>query len=219
MEQRGGIGLVNRLPATQTSRAAYFHEAVWGLRRRGMLTAAFFAQLAAQAATEEVFALAREFGVELRPEEAAITRRYVEPAPRVFISYAHEPGISEAVESLAEKLQADGVDAWIDAYITAPDEGWVRWMQSQIWHADVVLTFCSATYRRRFEHRGSGMSWERELLGRLLYEAGGASRQVKLIPILLAGSPSDVIPLALKGLPYYVFPDDYQRLLARVIPS
>ena len=37
-------------------------------------------------------------------------------APRVFLSYAWEPGYDDWVLGLAERLRADGVDARIDQW-------------------------------------------------------------------------------------------------------
>ena len=52
-----------------------------------------------------------------------------EAAPRLFISYSHDSREhQDRVRALADRLRADGVDAVIDQYDTAPPDGWPIWM-------------------------------------------------------------------------------------------
>lgn len=75
--------------------------------------------------------------------------------PRVFISYSHDSAEHrERVRVLADRLRADGVDAWLDQYEPAPDEGWGRWVQTQVQEADFFLRVCSAGYRKIFKKAG-----------------------------------------------------------------
>src|SRR5271166_904876 len=52
---------------------------------------------------------------------------------RVFISYSHDSTEHEQrVRALADQLRDDGIDARIDQYVQDPDEGWVKWMRTQV---------------------------------------------------------------------------------------
>ena len=63
---------------------------------------------------------------------------------RVFISYSHDSADHKLrVLELANQLRRDGVDARIDRYVDFPEEGWPRWMRSQIEEADAILIICS----------------------------------------------------------------------------
>ena len=71
---------------------------------------------------------------------------------RVFISYSHDsPEHRRRVLALANQLRKDGVEAWIDQYIQDPNEGWIRWMRSQVKQANRILLVFTETYQRRFE--------------------------------------------------------------------
>ena len=60
--------------------------------------------------------------------------------PKVFISYSHDSAEhTRRVRALADRLRADGIEAWIDQYVQDPDEGWIRWMRGQVKQADRVL--------------------------------------------------------------------------------
>jgi len=81
---------------------------------------------------------------------------------RVFISYSHDsPEHRQRVLALANQLRRDGVEAWIDQYIQDPDEGWIRWMRSQVRQASRVLLVFTEVYQRRFEgdeEEGKGLA-------------------------------------------------------------
>src|SRR5207253_363756 len=87
-------------------------------------------------------------------------------APRVFISYSHDsPEHDQQVLAVSDRLRADGIDAVIDQYETAPSQGWTRWMRDEIERADFVLVICTETYWRRAEGRedlGIGLGVNRE---------------------------------------------------------
>jgi hypothetical protein len=60
--------------------------------------------------------------------------------PRVFVSYSQDsPLHCRRIRELAERLRADGIEAWIDQYSQDPDEGWPAWMRGQLAKADRVL--------------------------------------------------------------------------------
>ena len=47
---------------------------------------------------------------------------------------------------VADRLRTDGIESWIDQYVQDPNEGWIRWMHSQVEQADRVLLVFTKTY-------------------------------------------------------------------------
>ncbi len=135
---------------------------------------------------------------------------------RVFLSYSHDSSAHEqAVLELANRLRADGIDAWIDRYEANPPQGWPRWMQEQIEKARYILLVCTETYMRRFEGKeeagkGKGPTWEGLLAMQVLYDAGTINE--KLIPVLLDSGSEAHIPLALRPFTYHRLPAGYESL-------
>lgn len=142
--------------------------------------------------------------------------------PRVFISYSHDAlEHQERVRGLADRLRADGIDAEIDQYNEAPQEGWALWCERQIEAADVVLMVCTETYHRRVRReeapgKGLGVVWEAAIIRQLIYEAGAISS--KFVPVLFSGGSSEHIPTPIKGWSRYVVDSDegYERLYRRL---
>jgi len=128
-------------------------------------------------------------------------------APRVFISYSHDsPEHALRVLSLADALRSRGVDAWIDQYESVPAVGWPQWMIDQIAAADFVLVVCTETYRRRFEKKelpgkGKGVSWEGALISAEIYSA---TRHSKFLPVALAESDLQHVPIILQGTTHFL---------------
>src|SRR5271165_394583 len=139
--------------------------------------------------------------------------------PRVFISYSHDSlQHQQRVVALANQLRDDGVEAWIDQYIHDPDEGWIRWMRSQVKQADRVLLVFTKTYQRRFEGgeeegTGLGATFEGVIVTQALYESGG--RNEKFRPVVFTEEDAQFIPLELRPFNRYRVdtPDHYQNLL------
>ncbi len=92
--------------------------------------------------------------------------------PNVFISYSHDSSEHEdKVLSLANQLRADGIEALIDQYESAPPDGWTRWMRNAIKQANLVLVICTETYQQRAEaneETGKGRGVNRE--GLMIYK-------------------------------------------------
>jgi TIR domain/NACHT domain len=128
-------------------------------------------------------------------------------APKLLISYSHDsPEHEDRVREGADRLRADGVDAWIDQYSPAPPQGWPMWMGDRIKNSDFVLLVCTETYLGRVEAReepgkGRGVLWEAKLIFNLMYEADGNVQ--KFIPVLFADGQPSFIPLPLAGLDRY----------------
>lgn len=116
-------------------------------------------------------------------------------SPRVFISYSHDSTEhKKRVLQLSDDLRASGVDCNLDQYEPFPEDGWPRWMNNQIEHANFVLVICTETYNRRATGqespgRGFGASWETQLITQQIYNDRG--RNSKFIPVTF--TESDVI--------------------------
>ena len=139
--------------------------------------------------------------------------------PRVFISYSHDsPVHSRRIHALAERLRADGIEAWIDQYVQDPNEGWIRWMRSQVKQADRVLLVFTKTYQRRFEGgeeegTGLGATFEGVSSPKRSNESGG--RNAKFRPVVFTEEDEQFILLELRRFNRYRVdtPEYYQNLL------
>jgi hypothetical protein len=140
--------------------------------------------------------------------------------PRVFISYSQDSDEhKQRVLVLTEALRSDGVDAIVDQYVTAPSQGWARWMSDEIAAAQFVLVVASEAYRKKAEGEaptgaGRGVKWESHLTVQEIYDAD--ARNEKFIPILLDGIGDDAIPQVLRAWTYYRWPADSKELLRRL---
>lgn len=122
-------------------------------------------------------------------------------APRVFLSYSWDPGNhKEKVLELAERLRREGVDAWIDRYMSFPGKGWLVWMEEQIRLAQFVLVIITEEYARRFSGQavpgvGLGAVWEGAFIKRELHQAGKLN--TKYIPVFLSSGQQNFVPAEL----------------------
>jgi len=140
--------------------------------------------------------------------------------PRVFISYSHEPEHHrETVVKLANRLRDDGFESWIDRYIPAPAEGWLRWMHNQVQDSDFVLLFCTEVYCRRFEGKekgkGRGARFESRLAETILYFADDMESR-RFVPVLPDGEPESSVPLSFLPCSHYFFPSQYDDLICHL---
>jgi formylglycine-generating enzyme required for sulfatase activity len=128
-------------------------------------------------------------------------------SPRVFLSYSHDSAEhKDRVLALCDRLRADGINAWIDQYEIAPQEGWPRWCIRQVEEADFVLAICTEIYERRFRGaeepvQGLGVHWEGYVVTQKLYDTG--ARNTKFVPVLFPPSALTNIPTALRGASCY----------------
>ncbi len=140
--------------------------------------------------------------------------------PRVFISYSQDSDEhKQRVLELTQALRTDGVDAIVDQFVTAPDQGWPRWMADELAAAQFVLIVVSAAYRKKAEGQvprgaGRGVKWESHLTIQEIYDAD--ARNHKFIPVLLDGIGDDAIPQVLRAWTYYRWPADTEALLRRL---
>jgi hypothetical protein len=122
-----------------------------------------------------------------------------EPAPKVFISYAHESDEhAEAVRTLWQLLRDNGVNAKIDVVGDASGRvDWALWMGDMIRWADHVLVVASDAYRKRAEGRtdpgeGRGVGWEARLIRDAFYK--NQHDLDRFVPVLLPGHSADQLP-------------------------
>jgi TIR domain len=146
-------------------------------------------------------------------------------APRVFISYAHEPSLDghrARALTLAQSLRLRGVEATIDQFVEHDPPTWPRWMADEIRCADFVLCLASPLYKERVEGRGSpnmgrGARWEGAVITEEIYSAFPAA-QSRFVAVLLEGCSPDHIPDVLMpvGRSYYQWPLDDEDLYRRL---
>jgi hypothetical protein len=133
--------------------------------------------------------------------------KMVSDPPKVFISYSHDSAEHTGrVRALADRLRADGVESWIDQYVQDPNEGWIRWMRSQIKQSDRVLLIFTETYQRRFEGdeqegKGLGATFEGVIVTQTLYESEG--RNAKFRPVIFREEDERFIPSELRRFNRY----------------
>jgi hypothetical protein len=138
---------------------------------------------------------------------------------KVFIRYSHDSTEhKQRVRALADQLCRDGLNAQIDQYVQDPNEGWPKWMRTQVKDADKVLLVFTETYQRRFEGdeeegRGLGATFEGVIVTQWLYESGG--RNAKFRPVLFREEDEGFIPLELRRFNRYRVdtPENYEVLL------
>ncbi len=127
---------------------------------------------------------------------------------RVFISYSHDnEEHRERVLSLSDQLNDDGIECFIDKYVTSPPEGWPVWMVKQIKHSDFVLIVCTEKYMNRFEQEdekedeGFGVAFEGAIITQSIYNQH--SKNYQFIPIVFDEDNIKFIPLLLNGSSFY----------------
>jgi len=121
----------------------------------------------------------------LHEEAGAVVRNALAPpAPRIFISYTKTaPEHVAWVQSLAEYLLANGVEARLDIWDLSPGMDVAQWMSNELDLADRVLLICNEEYARRADRRHGGVGWEIRLVqGDLLFSQ--SQNPDKYIPIV-----------------------------------
>jgi tetratricopeptide (TPR) repeat protein len=121
-------------------------------------------------------------------------------APRVFISYAHEPGSDahgDLVRQLWLFLRAQGIDAHVDLVAVGRRQDWALWMADQIREADHILVIASPAYRTRAQgqsspEQGRGVQWEARLIRDAFYRDQSALN--RFVPVILPGQTADGVP-------------------------
>jgi hypothetical protein len=138
---------------------------------------------------------------------------------RVFISYSHDSTEHEQrVRALADGLRANGIEAWADQYVQDPEEGWIKWMRTQVKEAEKVLLVFTETYQKRFEGdeeqgKGLGVTFEGVIVTQALYEKGG--RNAKFRPVVFCPGDTQFISEELRRFNCYRVDteENYEKLL------
>ena len=117
--------------------------------------------------------------------------------PKVFISYSWESKEhSEWVNSLADKLLADGIEAIIDSYDVSPGDRLTKFMESSIKDSDYVIIICTEEYKRKANNREKGVGYESHIISAELYNN---HNDRKFIPIIRQGDFNTSVPTYLDG--------------------
>lgn len=117
--------------------------------------------------------------------------------PKVFISYSWESKEhSDWVNSLADKLLADGIEAIIDSYDVSPGDRLTKFMESSIKDSDYVIIICTEEYKRKANNRQKGVGYESHIISAELYNN---HNDRKFIPIIRQGDFNTALPTYLDG--------------------
>ena len=117
--------------------------------------------------------------------------------PKVFISYSWESKEhSDWVNSLADKLLADGIEAIIDSYDVSPGDRLPEFMESSIKDSDYVIIICTEEYKRKANNREKGVGYESHIISAELYNN---HNDRKFIPIIRQGDFNTALPTYLDG--------------------
>ena len=117
--------------------------------------------------------------------------------PKVFISYSWESKEhSDWVNSLADKLLADGIEAIIDNYDVSPGDRLPKFMESSIKDSDYVIIICTEEYKRKANNREKGVGYESHIISAELYNN---HNDRKFIPIIRQGDFNTAVPTYLDG--------------------
>ena len=117
--------------------------------------------------------------------------------PKVFISYSWESKEhSDWVNSLADKLLADGIEAIIDSYDVSPGDRLPKFMERSIKDSDYVIIICTEEYKRKANNREKGVGYESHIISAELYNN---HNDRKFIPIIRQGDFNTAVPTYLDG--------------------
>ena len=132
-------------------------------------------------------------------------------APRVFISYTKTaPEHVAWVQSLAEYLLANGVEARLDIWDLSLGMDVAQWMSNELDLADRVLLICNEEYARRADRRHGGVGWEIRLVqGDLLFSQ--SQNPDKYIPIVRRSEIDRGTPSFLKSTFLLSWPDSAEQ--------
>jgi cellulose biosynthesis protein BcsQ len=157
-------------------------------------------------------------------DPTAVTEKSNVPADvarnnQVFVSYRHDNAAHAAsVREFAERLRSSGIPVMLDQLFLeanpgGPDEGWPRWAERQVDKAACVLAVVSQGWASAFRNNsprseGLGAASEGAMLAQMLYESGGANRNLRTV--VLKKEDMTSIPPRLQA--YHVFqPNESDR--------
>src|SRR5215207_9012930 len=104
--------------------------------------------------------------------------------PRYDVFLSHASADKPAVEHLAYKLRADGVEPFLDKWHLVPGERWIRGLDDALAHSSSVAVFIGA--------RSGGGAWRtREM--ELALDRAAKEASFRVIPVLLPGGDKSVL--------------------------
>lgn len=140
---------------------------------------------------------------------------------RTFISYSHDSeDHKRLVLGFANQLRAQGVDCVLDQYEESPEQGWPKWMETELCNCQYVLVVCTKGYCEKFAPNsvagGKGVKWEGAIITQEIYENEGSNR--RFIPVLFGAGSTNYIPRVLRPFTYYDVLHDksYEKLYRRL---
>jgi predicted Rossmann-fold nucleotide-binding protein len=126
--------------------------------------------------------------------------------PTVFISYSiQDEAHTNWVVKLAELLKKNGVQVVLDVWHLSQGDNVVHFMEKAVHESDYTLLICTPQFADKVNKRIGGVGFEAEMiLGNLLMSF---DEQIKVVPILKEGVPSDSIPRVLRSRLFIDFSD------------
>lgn len=116
--------------------------------------------------------------------------------PRIFISYSWDSENHKAnVAEFVSQLRSNGIEVIYDGDLEL-GERLPRFMENSIAKSDFVLYICTPNYKYKADNRVSGVGYENNIITSELYET---QDERKFIPILFAGTWSELLPIWSKG--------------------
>jgi hypothetical protein len=141
----------------------------------------------------------------------------------VFVSYSDDtPDHAERVLELAQWLRTQGIDAHIDQFEESPEQGWPRWIYTQMRESEYVLVVCTPGYLERCEgevprggRAGRAVKFESHLSLQEIHDAEGRNR--KFIPLVFNDDDiGECVPMPLRSATHYRLPDQREDLYRRL---
>jgi TIR domain len=119
-------------------------------------------------------------------------------SPRCFISYSWDSDFHKGwVRSLAEQLQANGVEVLLDQWDVRPGMDLPAYMETSVREADYVLLICTPVFAQKANAGRGGVGYEKMIVtGEIFTRIPNAG---KFIPLLASGSPDESLPSYLKA--------------------
>ena len=140
---------------------------------------------------------------------------------KTFISYSHD---SEEHKRLllntANLLRSQGIDCTLDQYEESPEEGWLKWMETELSSCSYVLVVCTKGYCEKLDREakvgGKGVKWEGAIISQEIYEQEGRNR--RFIPVIFGAENKEYIPRVLRPFTYYdvLQQEGYEKLYRRL---
>lgn len=140
---------------------------------------------------------------------------------KVFISYSHDNAEHKSwVRKFAEDLTKNGVETILDSWHLRVADDLAFFMEQSIRESDYTLLICTPTFANKINNRKGGVTYEANLIiGNIL---NNYNNQVKFIPILKEGLPSESIPMYLSSRLFLDFSNNleydqsFETLLRRI---